>query len=288
MKQVLRKTLVAAAVTLPLLYAGASMAAPNSGQNGTTLAASKTLEICSLPDGLWRYSGEVSIWNEGALDTVGLIITDTIQNKVSGNTWITYFKPLDTVTGVIPAGTTLATATVFPYSVDGQALSGDIRNVASITITNHSGSLGTPKGPEPKFTFSGTVQPCPTEGGCTYTQGYWGNKPNVTWPTGYNRTDPFFNSGMTWQGMLDSSTGGNGYIILAQQYIAAVLNKANGAYVPSGLQTVLNDSAAFFTSKTTPEAACPLSKDCGPQKTWAGFLDSYNNGNYPDGPSHCE
>jgi hypothetical protein len=45
-------------------------------QNGTTLAAVKTIDICDNGNGTWTYSGEIAIWNQGAIDTLGLAIDD--------------------------------------------------------------------------------------------------------------------------------------------------------------------------------------------------------------------
>ncbi|SOY63911.1 exported hypothetical protein [Cupriavidus taiwanensis] len=274
---------------LPLAAAFSSGDVLSAGQSGTTLAATKTLDICAVPaTGNWRYSGVVSIWNQGAIDTVGLTIDDWIQNKVSGPNFLDVYHALYATGTVIPAGTTQLTALTFPYSYDGAPLSGTIRNIARVKILNHSGSLNTPTGPEPKFTFVGDVQPCPMSGGCVYTQGYWGNKPDVAWPLPYSRSAPFFNSGLTWQQILDTPAGGNGYFILGVQYIAAVLNQASGAAVPAGIQSVLSDAQSFFSGTSTPDVACPAANSCGTQKTWGGTLDSYNNGVYPGGPSHCE
>jgi hypothetical protein len=150
--------LLCGGIALGLLAAGHVSAGP-SGQSGTTLAAVKTVGICSLPSGDWRYFGEISVWNTGAIDTVGLVITDTIQNKLNGpSTWVnrytttTFDPPVTPPLTVIPAGTTLETATVFKYAIEGAPLlAGDIRNVAKLTITHHSGS-NVPKGPEPKAT----------------------------------------------------------------------------------------------------------------------------------------
>jgi hypothetical protein len=259
------------------------------GKNGTTLAAYKTVDICSVSSNpnIWRYSGEISIWNQGAVDTVGLKITDFIQYK-TGSDWQSGPTALNFEGGEIPAGTTQATAITFPYSVEGRALPGTIRNVATITIMNHSGSLGTPKGPEPKATFIGEVKPCANAGGgCTYTQGYWGNKPGVIWPSPYIRTNPFYMSGQTWQQVMNTPVNlSQGYYQLAHQYIAAVLNKANGAAVPDGVATTL-DAAKDWLNLNAP-LTCTANGSCGVQKSWAKILDDYNNGKYPNGPQHCE
>src|SRR5678816_4071531 len=71
------------AATLAIgLVSGAFVAqAAAAAKSGTMLAAYKTVDICELPDGNWRYSGEIAVWNEGAVDTQGFTITDCIQNK---------------------------------------------------------------------------------------------------------------------------------------------------------------------------------------------------------------
>jgi hypothetical protein len=162
-------------------------------------------------------------------------------------------------------------------------------NVASITIMNHSGALGIPKGPEPKATFLGEVKPCDSvdTGGCSYTQGYWGSKPNVVWPSPYDRSAMFYLSGKTWQGVMDSPVkSAPGYYQLAQQYIAAVLNVANNASAPQGVTSTISSAAAWLT--VTSPAACSTKGSCGVQKDWAATLAQYNEGSYPGGPKHCE
>ena len=61
---------------------GTNMADAAGRANGTTLAASKTLNICVKPDGSWQYSGEFSVWNSGAVLTQGFDALDCIQTKV--------------------------------------------------------------------------------------------------------------------------------------------------------------------------------------------------------------
>jgi hypothetical protein len=252
-------------------------------KNATTLAAYKTLDICAVDSTTWRYSGVVAVYNEGAVATQGLIIDDIIQNK-TGTMWINMYPALHVEGTVIPANGTYSDALKFPYSIDRAALPGYVRNVASVTIMNHSGSVGTAKGPEPKATFASIVQPCaPT--GCTRSQGYWGaEKNNVMWPTGYNRTDPFYLSGQTWQMVMDTPAKGNGYYILAYQFIAATLNVASGAPVPTGIQDTLSLAATWLSSNIP--GAC-TSSACGAQKDWGKVLETYNLGEYPNGPVHC-
>ena len=229
----------------------------------------------------------ISVWNAGAIDTLGLNIADFIEYK-TGPKWVKAFDVPVTYSGEIPAGTTQTTALTFPYSVDEAPLAGSIRNNVLITIMNHSGRLGSPFGPNPKATYDGTMPPPPCGSqGCTYTQRYWGNKPDVEWPSSYSRDDTFFLSGQTWQQVLDTPVNASqGYYQLAHQYIAAVLNKASGASVPSGVQDTLNLAQAWLAANDP--SACTASSSCGTQKGWAAILDQFNNGEYPGGPSHCE
>ncbi|QYF92926.1 hypothetical protein KY495_19770 [Massilia sp. PAMC28688] len=131
---------------------------------------------------------------------------------------------------------------------------------------------------------SGTCCPKPT--GCVRTQGYWGNKPALAWPAPYARDTTFFRSTLTWQDILDTPpAGGNGYLILAHQYIAAVLNRAAGASVPAAVQTVIDQATAYFNSGA--QIADCGGASCQTQKEWARILDSYNNGTYSGAPAAC-
>src|SRR5258708_3085307 len=161
----------------------------------------------------------------------------------------------------IPGFTDETAATQFPYYSDVSPLPRTIRNDALVQITNHSGRPpGSLLGPEPKATYSGTVPPpaCKTTSQCTYSQGYWANKPGVVWPSPYDPDALFYMSGQTWK-TVANSPGQTGYYILAVQYIGAVLNAANGAPVPSGVQDILNQADAWFT------ANAPSACSTGPQ-----------------------
>jgi hypothetical protein len=277
-------------------------AAQKGGKSGTTLAGYKTIDICQNEDGSWRYSGEIAVWNEGAVDTQGFAIDDQIQNKDGGGQFQNALNcsNFDPAIHEIAAGTTLLTATTFKYSCTSAPLAGDIKNVANMTIQNHSGHLGTAWGPSPKATWLGGEPPaCPKECACTYSQGYWGSKPGVEWPVGFDRNAAFFLSGMTWQQIMDTAPGGNGYFILAKQYIAAILNEANGSCVPSGVQDTLDLATAWLNANTqgtpktgtgqnaVPATGCYVGGSCGTQKDWGAVVEDYNLGEYPGSPGHC-
>jgi hypothetical protein len=273
-----------------------AFAAPKTTVSGATLQASKTIDICDPGDDTnWIYSGVVSLWNEGAAATEGLSIIDCIQQKkVSGPNFdnIDCEELLDPVGSVvIPGFTPEENAITFAYSFTLPQLTRTIRNDADVTITNHSGHIGTPFGPEPKATYTGPVPPpsCNLGQGCTLTLGYWKTHTEA-WPSGFDPNALFFSSGVTWLAALDPSqtNGSNGYYNLSHQYIAAVLNQANGATVPPGVQSYLDQAEAFFIISTTAAVACPMPNSCGLQKTWAAILETYNAGKYPDGPPHCD
>ncbi len=282
---------IASAVSALALVTIAPSPALAQGASGATLQASKTIDICLQPDGLWRYSGEVSVWNDGLAATAGLQIYDCVQNKGNGPAFTNRYCEYLTQAGVvtIPGFASEIDGTVFPYSFEGAPLTGTILNDALVQITNHSGKpAGTLFGPEPKATYAGTVPPpaCRVEEPqCTYSQGYWESKPGVIWPSPLDRDSAFFISGQTWNTVATTPPGGNGYYILAKQYIAAVLNAANGANVPSGVQDILNLAGDWFTSNAPSK--CSTGGSCGLQTTWGTILETYNLGTYPGSPGHC-
>ena len=111
--------------------------------------------------------------------------------------------------------------------------------------------------------------------GCTLTQGYWKNHPN--WPAPYSPNALFFNSGKSWMTILGTPPkGGNAYIILAHQYIAATLNIASGASMPDDVKAAYDAATTYFQ---TGVGSDPIG--------WATILDNYNNGLAAGGPAHC-
>ncbi len=290
--------LVALAFLAVTMSVSSSALAAQGGQSGATLQAYKTLDICDNGNGTWTYSGEVSVWNIGVNPAEGLKITDCLQYKgpndkgqptdIIGACQLDVQNnppsgPLDTIPGLTQETDAFTFAYVSPFTTPLD-LNGTVRNSAVLTITNHSGTRV--DGPNPKATYTGTNPPplCSAVTGCTLTQGYW--KTHSNWPSPYDPNALFFISGQTWQQVLDTSVNvSQGYYQLAHQYIAAVLNQANGASVPAGVQTTLNNADTWLTNHIP--ADCTAAASCGEQKDWAKVLDDYNNGIYPGGPAHC-
>lgn len=139
--------------------------------------------------------------------------------------------------------------------------------------------------------------PCPT--GCTLTQGYWkthndsflsGAPTDDTWeeilPEGEETI--FFLSGQTWFEVFWTAPKGNAYYNLAHQYMAAVLNRLNGASDPGGIDDAIAQAEALFNTYTPEEVAAWKGKQ-GERKLFielAGILGDYNEG--LSGVPHCD
>jgi hypothetical protein len=242
--------------------------------------ATATLDVTTNEaTGQWRYSGVVTV---PAAAGARVSVNSRIQNQTSREG---YRDAAQAATGAatLRAGDTV----VVPYSVEAPPLLlGVLRSAVTVQVQD---SLTDPTlrtlFAESAMVTADAVCGCQPKG-CVRTQGYWGNKPGVTWPAPYQRTALFFSSGRSWQQVLDTPPRGSAYVILAYQYIAAVLNRAAGASAPAGVQSVINAAGAWLRSGTTPATCGP--GECAQQKTWAGILDTYNNGQYPGAPKHCD
>lgn len=164
-----------------------------------------------------------------------------------------------------PMTLTAANQTVFsnPYNLQ------TVHTVSTATIPAGQNLLSY----EQDF-FQRDTTPVPTCG-CTFTQGYWSNKPGVVWPAGLpQRDDLFFNSGRTYQQIMDASLrGGNAYLNLAHQYIAATLNAGNGACEPQSVVDLIGQSNTFFSGFAAGSYFCASNpRGCPLQVTWAGIL----------------
>lgn len=144
------------------------------------------------------------------------------------------------------------------------------------------------------------------EPGCSLTQGYWNTHsefgPAPEDPGWYNIGDvdgdtssegpneEFFDSGQTWyETFMTKVKGGNAYYILAHQYMAAMLNVANGAD-PTVLGNTLADAEALLDYWDTvgPNSIPRNSPDRQTAIELADILDDFNNGLLPGGPGHCD
>jgi len=163
------------------------------------------------------------------------------------------------------------------------------------SATSITSSIGGARIPGAQVIFTNTKvpppPPPPSQPSCTLTQGYWKNHEEV-WPKPYSPTAQWLDAthqvnGVTWDGLMGMSVaGGNSYMQLAHQWIAATLN-LNGA--TSNIPAVANAMSlgqAWLLAKTPASTnTVPNIKDA--QATaWATTLDNFNNGLL--GIPHCQ
>lgn len=268
-----------AMVALPLMFGMHASAAPAAP------AATTTLDVChNEATGNWRYSGMVAVSGSTMKSTTTVGVDVWVQNSTSSAGYVNAMRvpAIDSETVASPA-----TARWSKFAIEAAPLSlGVLRNSARIAISDPFAPTTMPLMLQASAEYTHAVCGCPVPVGCTRTQGYWKSKPGVIWPAPYSRDAMFFSSGLTWQQILDTPPqGGNAYLILAHQYIAAVLNRARGASAPASLQNILNNATTWFSSGTNLDS-CSGSA-CETQKNWAGLLDTYNNGLYPGAPGKC-
>jgi hypothetical protein len=134
------------------------------------------------------------------------------------------------------------------------------------------------------FSFGGpcSTAACGGGSGCTFTQGYWKNHPDV-WPvTSLTLGTVSYDQG-DLLGIFGKPAGGNGLISLAHQLIATKLNIANGAD-STAIQSTVTQADALIGGLVVP----PLGTGyLAPATTSAltAALDAYNQGS--TGPGHC-
>ncbi len=119
------------------------------------------------PSETYGVRGEICVTNGGEQATANLTIVDVVQYKLPGPG---QFQDLFEATVDTSAKPVLAPkeSYCYPYDVQFRPVSGaSYRNEARVTITNHSGHLGKPFGPEPKEDFS--LPSMPTERDATAT-----------------------------------------------------------------------------------------------------------------------
>jgi hypothetical protein len=135
---------------------------------------------------------------------------------------------------------------------------------------------------------------CTQGGGCTLTQGYWkthshnGPAPyDDTWvlipPEG--EESPFFDSPWSWyEAFWEAPQKGNAYLILAHQYMAAVLNELNGASAPPEVIEAIEAAEEYLSDYGKYDGKKgPARKE---MLALAQVLAEYNEGDI--GPGHCD
>ncbi|GFO58129.1 hypothetical protein GMST_04540 [Geomonas silvestris] len=120
---------------------------------------------------------------------------------------------------------------------------------------------------------------------CSFTLGYWKNHPG-NWPVTSLKLGSVSYTQSQLLSIFETPVSGNGLIMLAQQLAAAKLNLANGTQLPAALQQAMASADQMIGSLAVP----PVGSGSLPSPQTSALvqtLDSYNNGSYPGGPSHC-
>ena len=117
---------------------------------------------------------------------------------------------------------------------------------------------------------------------CCLTQGYWKNHVDQ-----WNSTQTFFCTGMSWEDVLNTPVGGNPYLDLAHQWIAANLNLnvigGTGTLPPWNIASAYYDgSNLLYEYCINQTIASNLQADATNDAT---VLNNFNNGQM--GIAHC-
>jgi hypothetical protein len=136
-----------------------------------------------------------------------------------------------------------------------------------------------------------STESCVSDGGCTYTQGFWathgpipvGNNQNL-WPVASLTLGSVSYTDLQLLSIFNTPAQGNGLLTLAHQLIAAKLNIANGAD-STAIAQAISDADALIGSLIVPPVGSGFLAP-GATSTLVQALTAYNEG--VTGPGHCQ
>lgn len=175
------------------------------------------------------------------------------------------------VVGAVPLGTKTA-VTVTASKID-PALAASFVLVATDSV-GHTVTIN-------------AIADCPVvTTGCTYTQGFWKNKPGQ-WPVQSLTLGTVNYTKAQLITIFRTPVRGNGLVSLSHQLIAAKLNQAAGTTVPAGVASAIAAADSLIGNLVVPSIGNGyLSPDA--TSSLNNTLDAYNNGLAPGGPPHCD
>jgi uncharacterized repeat protein (TIGR01451 family) len=211
----------------------------------------------------------IAFLSEPAVGTTGVLSWQV--NELWGREWTPQYE------------SKVATITVVAEMTDTVGANLTFTNTATLTTSTTQTTLSD------SWTVEVRVPACPV--GCTLTQGYW--KTHTKYGPAKPRDDAwdligedttFYLSGQSYYRVLwTPPSGGNPYYQLAHQFIAATLNKLNGAATTPQVEAALAWAHSFF-SNYPPNYAFNRTLT-NQARYYAGLLAQYNEGYI--GPGHC-
>ena len=123
----------------------------------------------------------------------------------------------------------------------------------------------------------------PPDEGCTFTQGFWKNHPEV-WPVSSLLLGSVTYTNAQLGDIFDEPVAGNGLISLSHQLIAAKLNVASGAD-PTSVSQAIADADALIGGLVVPPVGSGFLAP-GDTSFLNDALTAFNEG--ATGPGHCE
>jgi hypothetical protein len=250
-------------------------AAPASPLADFTTVAAQTAEVCkSGPVGTYSFTAS----NSGTTNTGDVLDAafDLIVTDPAVAVCTTVFTRTTSAGATDPAARILITELAAPGTgLASISTTGSLAYGPVVDETNRRVTLGVNAYHPATATFYNVAV-----GGCTFTQGWYKNH-TTQWPAGSLTPSTTFDGWTSLINVLNTPPkGGSQYIILAHQYITALLNAQGGASVPADVQTALNTAAAYFAGGGNGTGG---STDI---TGVAAILDAYNNG--ITGPGHCD
>ncbi len=122
--------------------------------------------------------------------------------------------------------------------------------------------------------------------GCTRTQGFWKNKPEE-WPVNNLTLGTVNYTKAQLLSILQQQVEGNGLISLSHQLIATKLNDAAGTTVPASVAIAVVDADEMIGGRVVPPVGSG-SLSTNATSSLTSILDTYNNGDTPGAPRHCD
>jgi hypothetical protein len=237
--------------------------------------------------------GELIICKVTVGGDASFVLDWTIASVASGQVTLSNGQCATVATGISGIHAATVTEQVPPANWSLTNITVDFSNGTSggsINIPGRTASANVSHDRGALFTFTNTfTPPPPPPPGCTRTQGYWKNHPGDWDEVGDGKpfltTTTFYNSGLSYLTILQTPpAGGNAYLQLAHQFIAASLNLNGAASGIASVDAAIAGAHAYFTGAPAgiPNPSGALRSQL---QAWATTLDNFNNGII--GPGHC-